>query len=133
MTAVCKKNMTYILFPSFSADNFPVLFFGYLERRQLLLTEPMSKFHTVVSGSIGNVVVGDHAVLHIGTASRDGKKMKFLTLKSLFNTMVEHFTSGFLNASVRVPKRVLKSRPPLVFSCQSRYPSLFYVQIPIPP
>ena len=43
----------------------------------------MSKFHTVVSGCAGNIVVGDHAVLTVGASSTDGKKMKFLTLKSL--------------------------------------------------
>ena len=54
---------------------------GKAERRWLYFawTVPMSKFHTVVSGCAGNIVLGDHAVLNVGAPSTDGKKMKFLT------------------------------------------------------
>ena len=56
----------------------------------------MSKFHTVVSGCGGNIVVGDHAVLNVGALSTGGKKMKFLyPYFENVSTMVEHFTSGF--------------------------------------
>jgi len=58
----------------------------------------MSKFNTVVSGCAGNIVVGDHAVLNVGASSTDGKKMKFLTLKSLslwLNISLPVSLSGF--------------------------------------
>ena len=76
MTATCAKYMTYILFPL-------TIYSDYLLARPqdvgCILSEPMSKFHTVVTGCAGNIVVGDRAVLTVGSSSTDGKKMKFLT------------------------------------------------------
>ena len=81
MTATCAKYMTYILFPLTIYSDF--LFWQLLLARPqdggCILSEPMSKFHTVVSGCAGNIVVGDNAVLTVGSSSTDGKKMKFLT------------------------------------------------------
>ena len=69
---------------SVSADHLPSFSALHPARPQdgdCILAESMSKFHTVVSGCGGNIVVGDHAVLNVGALSTDGKKMKFLTLK----------------------------------------------------
>ena len=71
---MCKVHDLY----SVSADHLVSL----LARPQdggCILSVPMSKFHTVVSGCAGNIVVGDNAVLTVGSSSTDGKKMKVLT------------------------------------------------------
>ena len=73
---MCKVHDVY----SVSADH--LLRLSLLARPQdvgCILSEPMSKFHTVVTGCAGNIVVGDRAVLTVGSSSTDGKKMKFLT------------------------------------------------------
>ena len=66
--------MTYILFPLTIYS-----FLGLQDGAGFILSEPMSKFHTVVSGCAGHIVVGDHAVLNVGALSKDGKKLKFLS------------------------------------------------------
>ena len=73
---MCKVHDVY----SVSADR--LLRFSLLARPRdvaCILSEPMSKFHTVVSGCAGNIVVGDNAVLTVGSSPTDGMKMKFLT------------------------------------------------------
>ena len=75
--SMCKVHDIY----SVSADHLLRLFLmaKLQDGAGFILSEPMSKFHTVVSGCAGHIVVGDHAVLNVGALSKDGKKLKFLS------------------------------------------------------